>query len=190
MKFKSLGTAVLAALALLTLVSSASATTFEVKGVKKNEALTIQASLKIGTSVLLSDTFGGFANTCTSSQFTWVIWGPYTTVTLEGSTHLVSFSSCKEERVVIDEQGEMYLTNIGGTTNGTMSWRNYKITTPSPYGALTCVSGTSRDIGTLTGVSSGNATLDVNATLNCGIITAKWTGTYSITSPEGLGVTS
>jgi hypothetical protein len=32
--------------------------------------------------------------------------------------------------------------------------------------------------------------MDINATLNWGAITAKWTGTYSVTSPAGLNVES
>jgi hypothetical protein len=67
-----------------------------------------------------------------------------------------------------------------------------KITSPSPFGALTCVTAASpgTDIGVITGVASGNATEDINAVLNCGIITAKLTGTYVTTSPGGLGITS
>jgi hypothetical protein len=69
--------------------------------------------------------------------------------------------------------------------------KNMKITTPSPVGHLTCTTAsTGTDIGKLTGVKSGKATIDISAVLNCGILTARWTATYLVTSPEGLGVVS
>ena len=50
---------------------------------------------------------------------------------------------------------------------------------PSPFGTLTCTTSNT-DIGTLTGVKEGNATMDINAVLNCGAFlpSAKWEGTY------------
>jgi hypothetical protein len=65
-------------------------------------------------------------------------------------------------------------------------------TLPSPYGKLHCKTNTGEgsDIGTLTGVSSGQATLDLNAIVICDPITVRMTGTYVITAPGGLGVTS
>jgi hypothetical protein len=63
-----------------------------------------------------------------------------------------------------------------------------KVTTPSPFGKLTCTTASAGiDIGKFTGVAVGNATMDISAVLNCGFITAKWSGSYSVTSPIGPG---
>jgi hypothetical protein len=193
MKFtKILGLVAVAALALMAFASTASATTLEVKGVKQTTDVTIKSSLKSGTSALLSDTFGFFANTCTASSVEGSDSTRTTGTTVEGPISALSFSSCKEEPVVVDTKGNLSVEWISGTTNGTVRSIGAKVTSPSPFGALTCVTAASpgTDIGTLTGVASGFATMDINATLNCGLITAKWTGTYSVTSPEGLGVVS
>jgi hypothetical protein len=52
------------------------------------------------------------------------------------------------------------------------------------FGAsATCKTGAGTTIGTLTGVSAGDATMDINATINCGILgNSAWTGTYTVTS--------
>jgi hypothetical protein len=193
MNFKRLGPVALMALALLVLANTATATTLEISGVKQNVAVTIKASLKFGTSLLLTDTFGGFANTCTDSA----IEGKTSTFT--GSTvseplSTLTFSSCTNQPVVVDTLGSLTYENIAGTANGTVRSIGAKFTSPSPFGALTCTTAASpgTDIGTLTGVSSGSATLDINALMNCGFFLpcAKLSGTYTVTTPTALAVTS
>lgn len=171
--------------------SIASATTLEVKGTKQTGSVTFKTSLKSGTSTLMTDTFGAFFQTCTAS----VVEGKtntFTGTTVSGPISSETFSSCTEEPVTVDLPGSLSVENVAGTTNGTVRSINARWTMPSPFGALACVTASSpgTDIGTLTGVASGSATLHLAATLNCGSITAKWTGTYTVTSPEGLGVTS
>jgi hypothetical protein len=51
--------------------STASATELEVNGVGKNERVEVTELLKSGGSLSLSDTFGGFANTCTEQHWVW-----------------------------------------------------------------------------------------------------------------------
>jgi hypothetical protein len=193
MKFtKILGVVAVAALALMAFASTASATTLEVKGVTQTGSVTIKSSLKSGTSALLSDTFGFFANTCTVST----VEGSTSTKTgtaVEGPISTLSWGTtatpCKEGNPTVDAAGSLSVERIGTTTNGTVKSKNAKVTVPSALGALTCTTpAEGTDLGTLTGVASGQATMDINAVLNCGI-TAKWTGTYVVTSPEGLGVT-
>lgn len=175
----------------LSAVPTASATTLELGGVKQTGAVALSTTLKSGTSMLIEDTTGFFGSTCTVS----VMEGKTSVLTgtkVEGPLSVLKFESCKEEPVVVDSSGNLSIENISGTTNGTVRWIGAKWTMPSPYGPLTCVTGASpgADIGTLTGVKEGNATLNINAALNCGSITQKYTATYSVTSPEGLGVTS
>jgi hypothetical protein len=65
-------------------------------------------------------------------------------------------------------------------------------TISTAFGTVNCKTGTGTDLGTLTGVSSGNATMHINAVLNCGFLlpSATFKGTYTVTSPSGLGVTA
>jgi hypothetical protein len=52
-----------------------------------------------------------------------------------------------------------------------------------------CKTGAGTDIGTLTGTTIGLATLDINATIACGILgNSSWTGTYTVTFPSSLNV--
>jgi hypothetical protein len=88
--------------------------------------------------------------------------------------------------------GTLSFERIGTTTNGTVRWNGAKITTDTVFGTITCTTNNT-DIGTLTGVASttAHAKLDFNAVVPCtGIVSAKWSGTYTVTSPTGLGVTS
>jgi hypothetical protein len=195
MKLRTLGAAALTVLAMTTFAATASATTLEAKGVKQTGAVTIRASLKAFSSSLFSDTFGGFANTCTASGLEWRT-EVFTGGSVEGTPLFPpSFSNCTEGPVVVDNPGvtsKFTITNIAATTNGTVRWIGGVITTPSPFGPLSCsmAAAPGTDIGTLTGTAFGTPTLDINASLNCGFITGKWQATYTFTSPEGLGVTS
>ena len=196
MKFtKTLGVVFAAALGLMAFASTASATTLEVGGVTQTGAITIQATLKAGTSLLHTDTVGNFLNTCTASTIQGRDSTRTTGTRVEGPIEVLSFGTtatpCTEGNPVVHSRGSFSIERIGTTTNGTVRWHNGDVTTFSSFGTLTCTTppeGT--DIGTLTGVASGSATLDVNAVLNCGPITTKLTGTYTVTSPGGLGVTA
>src|SRR4051794_36104041 len=143
----------------LTGASSASATALEIAGVGSGESVAINASLKSGSSAKLSATGGGLANTCTASAVEGKTEAPFTGTTVGGKLSTLSFSSCTEEKVIVDEAGSLTVEHIAGTTNGTVSSIGAKVTTPSPFGALTCktVASPGTDIGTLTGVASGSA---------------------------------
>jgi hypothetical protein len=194
---KILGVVAVAALALMAFASTASATTLDKEGVKQNATVTIHATLLSGSSILLADTSNFFANTCTESTFH-LHTNSFTAAgsnPIGGPILAMTLGKCKEEPVVIDTLGSLTVSWISGTTNGTVRSIGAKVTSPSPFGALTCTTAASpgTDIGTLTGAPSatGNATLDINAVTNCGFFlpSAKWTGTYEVTSPLGLRVT-
>jgi hypothetical protein len=204
---KILGVVAVAAMALMAFASTASATTLEIGGVKQTGPVTIHATLEPGTTALLSATGGGLANTCTestvhgetTSPFTGTtVKGPITDKVVEGTTVVngLSFSKCTKETIVVDLGGELSIENIAGTTNGTVRSIGAKVTVPSFFGALTCVTAASpgTDIGTLTGKAktTEHATMDINAVLNCGFFlpSAKWEGFYTVTTPTGLGVAS
>ena len=189
---KILGVVAVAALALMAFASSASATTLAVGGVTKTTAITIESSLKSGTTALLTDTSGFFANTCTVSTVKGQDSTKTTGTVVTGPIETLSWGTvatpCTEGNPTVDTKGSLSVERIGTTTNGTVKSEGAKVTVPSPFGLLTCTTAAEgTDLGTLTGVASGTATMDINAVLSCGI-TAKWTGTYTVTTPEGLGV--
>jgi hypothetical protein len=213
---KILGLAAVAALALTAFAaSSASATTLEVGGVKQTGAVTIEASLATGTKAVLSRTDGSLANECTESVThgtTTVFTGSVVTGPLTGHTHQertegrmgLTFGNCtrpvtvhdpgtlsiehKPVEIVEDPDGKK--TEIATPTNGTVFSENAEVTVSTPFGTVNCKTGAGTDIGTLTGVKEGHATMHINAVLNCGFLlpSALWRGTYTVTSPTGLGV--
>jgi hypothetical protein len=174
------------ALASLCLVPAASATTLEVGGVTQIGAVTVEA---ISFSVVLRDTFGVSANKCAST-----VEGTTSVKTgavVSGAISTLTFKPCEREEVVVHTKGSLSVERIGATTNGTVRSIGAVVTTPSPYGILTCTTLASpgTDVGTLTGVGAGGtATIDVKATLSCGI-SAILEATYTATGAnKALGV--
>jgi hypothetical protein len=193
-QLKRIALALLAALALTALAgtSSASATTLEIGGVAQNKEVAFETTIASGSSLLLTDTGGTALNTCKDSTIKGHTAEPFTSkegTPISGPLTTLSWSGCTEGTPTVDSMGTLSVERIGTTTNGTVRSNGTKITTPSFFGNLTCTTSNT-DIGTLTGVKSGKATLDINAVLSCTVIsTAKWSGTYTVTTPEGLGVT-
>ena len=191
---KMLGLAAIAAMALMAFVGAgtASATTLEVEGVKQNKSVTIEASLASGTSAILKDKNGTTNDTCTGSTVKGATEGSFSAASIGGKVSSLTFTGCSHTTHVL-APGSLSVTWTSGA-NGTVSSSGAKVTVVSTvFGAsATCETGAGTVIGTLTGVASGNATMHINATtLNCGILgTSSWTGTYSVTSPKGLAVTS
>ena len=183
--------ALIGVLGILASASSASATILEVGGASKNEKVEITASLDSGTSLVLARTDGSLANTCTASHVNGSTESPFTETKVTGALSSLSFSSC-ERTVTVHKPGKLYVEHIAGTTNGTVSSEEAEVTVGSIWGTLNCKTNTGTDIGTLTGKKEANATLDINAVLNCGFLlpSATWKGNYTVTSPSGLGVTA
>ena len=181
-----------AALALTGLLgmSPASATTLEVGGVTQNQSITFTMSLKPGTSSITKDTFGLFVNTCTSSHVHWKT--EIFSIVPTGAVSELTLSNC-DHTVTVHKPGKLYIEWTSGT-NGRLYSEEADITEYSTlHGThITCTTGAGTLLGTITGAASGNATLDLNATLTCGphAHSIKWTATYLITSPTGLGVSS
>jgi hypothetical protein len=186
---KMLGLAAVAAMALMAIgATAASATTLEISGAAQNKTVAISASLEPGTSALLKDSAGTTTDTCTTSQ----VNGSTTVFTgaaVSGPISTLTFGNCTHTTTVI-AKGSLSVTNIAGTTNGTVSSSGAEVTVQSTaFGAsAVCKTGAGTDIGTLTGVKSGNATMDINGKISCGILgTATWTGAYTVTTAN-LGV--
>jgi len=192
---KMLGLTAIAAMALMAVVAgSASATTLEIGGVTQNKAVTIEASLASGTSAILRDKNGTTNDTCTGSSVKGTT-SVFTGATVSGpiaKKEDLSFSGCSHTTDVL-AGGSLTVAWTSGT-NGTVSSSGAEVTVKSTVFGVSaiCKTGAGTTIGTLTGVSSGNATMHINATtLDCGALgTSSWTGTYAVTSPQGLGVES
>jgi hypothetical protein len=193
---KRIALAALATMALTALAAapSASATTLAVGGVAQNRSVTIHLTLRTGTSLLLTDTFRNEVSTCTESTWHAVTETPFTstgTNSIGGRVGSLSTSNCNPGAEVVHRAGTLSVqARTSDNGNGTVFSSGAEWTTPSPFGTLTCTTNNT-DLGTLTGVNSGNATLDVNAVVTCsGIGTEKVNGTYTVTVPAGLDVTA
>jgi hypothetical protein len=191
---KMLGLAAVAAMALMAFVGAgaASATTLEIGGVTQNKAVTITASLESGTSAVLKDEFGTTTDTCTSSHVhgTTTLFTAPGTAEIHGNVTELTFANCTHTTKVL-KPGKIYIGWEEGTTNANVTSAEAEVTVQSTFfgASAVCKTGAGTKIGTLTGVASGFATIHINAKINCGILgTSGWTGAYTVTSPNGLGV--
>jgi hypothetical protein len=191
---KMLGLAAVAAMALTAFAAStASATTLETNGVPTKAAETITATLEAGSSATLKDEFGTTTDTCTKSE----VEGTSNAISGESPTWLggtinkLTFENCSHTTQV-DASGGLEIMWTKETKGEVRSTGAIVTVQSTFFGATaTCKTGAGTVIGTLTGVKEGHAKIDINAAVNCGILgTASWTGTYSVTSPSGLGVES
>ena len=190
---KTVGLILTAAMALAALlgVATASATTLEVGGVAQNKSVALLATLESGTSALIKDSGGTTFQTCSSSEIKLTTEGSFTSETVSGKISTLTYGSCSHTTKTL-ANGSLSFTWTSGT-NASVSSSGLEVTVLSTsFGAsAVCKTGAGTTIGTLTGVKEGNATLDVNAKTSCGILgTVTWTGSYTFTSPQGLGVVS
>lgn len=186
---KMLGFAAMASMALTAIFAgSASATTLEAGGVTQNGSLSGTASLQSGASAVLSRTDGTLANTCTTSNIGFGTVSPFTGSTVGGPISEMTFGSCGKEPLVVHTPGSLTIAWTSGT-NGTVTSAGAEITVPTSLGfTVNCKTGTGTHFGTLTGVSEGNATMDVKTVVNCGFLLPSATlgMTYTITGPLGV----
>ena len=159
-----------------------------------NSGATITSSLTSGTSALLTDTSGETADTCKGSTV-----GVTTTNTTDspvaGFISTLFWSSCTWTTESLTN-GNLAITKNAGTNDGTVTGTGSRVTV-MVLGFLHCVYGTGEGthLGTLDGVSSGNATLAINATIQlregkfCPE-SIKWVANYVVTSPTALNVGS
>lgn len=172
---------------------SASATTLEVGGVTQNQAVAGSASIAAGNTVVLSRTDGTLANTCTASTVQGTSSSPFTGTKVTGAVSALSFSGCSAGNPTVHKAGQGYVEHESGTTNGNGFSENAEVTVPTSLGfTVSCTTGAGTKVNTVTGVAAGNATVHVNAVLNCGFLlpSASLKGTYTVTSPTGLGVSA
>jgi hypothetical protein len=187
---KMLGLAAVAAMALMAFAGSASATTLSTNGTKQNAAVELTATLKTGTSALLKDEAGTTTDTCTTSEVKGSTSGSFSAATVGGTVSSLTFKNCTHTTTVI-APGSLSVAWTSGT-NGSVKSSGAEVTVVSTFfgASATCKTGAGTTIGTLTGVSAGDATMDISATINCGILgNSAWTGTYTVTSTK-VGATT
>jgi hypothetical protein len=167
---------------------SASATTLEVKGVAKNEPVTLVGSMTPGTSAILGRTDGSLANTCTTLEMEGSAVSPFSAPSVTGSGKALAFGNCTRP-VTAHKTGLIHVEHIAGTTNGTVISSGAEITVGSPFGTINCRTGAATHLGVVTGTPTGHATLHVNAVINCGFLVPSATlkSAWTITSPTGVG---
>lgn len=169
---------------------SASATTLEVEGMTKNEAVTIVGSLS-QTSVVLGRTDGSLANTCTEFAIEGTAVSPFTATRVAGSGKTLAFGSCTRT-VTAHKTGTLIGEHIPGTTNATMVSSGAEVTVGSPFGTLNCKTNEGTHLGSLTGTATGHATLHINAVINCGFLvpSALMQANVTVTSPTGVAASA
>ena len=200
MKFmKMLGLAAMAAMALMAFVaSSASATELtSPAGTMVPTGTTIEATLKSGTTALLTNTEENLTlDTCTGSDVTGVTSNTGgATETVKGSLEPknVLWTNCTHPTTTI-KGGTLEIHVIGTGPNGTLTASGIEVEIKET-GIGTCIytAGTGVDLGTLTGGEP--AIMDINAVVNKAPGSAflcpsdgRWVATYVVTKPNPLFV--
>jgi hypothetical protein len=181
--------ALAATMTALSVVNTASATTLEVGGWSQNKMVQITATISAGSSSLITGKEWGVLDTCTVSQLDLSTY--FYSGIVEGSVNSLTLASCTHTTTVL-KRGQLQISWTSGT-NGSIRSYGLEFTAHSTFfgASAVCKPNSGATIGTLTGTSEGSAKIDINAAVTCGIFgNASWTGTYTVTSPLGLGVTS
>jgi len=171
--------------------ATASATTIEAGGAPQNQAVAFEMSLASGTTMIIKDKNGTTNQTCTGSTLSGKTGSPFTGTSVSGTASTWTFTGCSHTMGTI-VPGKLSFTWTSGTS-GTVSSSEAELTIKSTTFGISaiCKTGTGSKLGTLTGTKEGNATIDAALELSCGALGATtWAGTYTVTSPQGLGITS
>jgi hypothetical protein len=201
---KILGLAAVAAMALMAFAGSASATKLYSGASPLGAGTEIKSSLASGTSATLTDTEGHTLDTCTGSTITGktanagsateTVKGTIAASALTWSGCTVATSTTEGGELEIHWRTEQEETEGIASKNGTLTGKGFKVSINTVlFGNCVYTAGAGTDLGTLTGSTTGSATMDINAVVSksSGICnsTAKWVGTYTVTSPSPLHVT-
>lgn len=143
-------------------------------------------------------------DTCTGSMLRWVInreggtgkavEGAILDEVAGGETIVtgLTWTGCTRE-TKSRKPGELEITNIAGTSNGTIKGKNIEWTVNTIFGSCNYGTGASLDLGTL--IAGKPAVYEINAKVTriSGAVgcpaEARWTATYTVTNRESLTVT-
>jgi hypothetical protein len=186
---KCLGPAAFAALAITALfgAGTASATTLQSGGKNLPTGTEIVTTLKSGTTSLIKDTFGTVVQTCTQSENKLKTTNE-TGTTVNGTIVSQTTGSCSHSALVL-KNGEMKIEWTSGN-NGKVIASGSETTFFSTLFGASCIGKTANtNVGTLTGSTTGNATMDINGVIETGFCgDVVWTATYTVTKPTTLAV--
>lgn len=194
---KMLGFAALAAAALMAFAGAGSASAAVLCKTNTNpcsskwtKGTALEFSLKNGTSALWKTTENLSIKTCTGASLKGeMISEGSATEAVKIKVTEDSWTSCSVPTVTL-ELGELEITNISGTQNGTVTLKNAKFTTNDAFFG-DCSYGTGAtgiDLGTLTASGIGDSVIDVNARLApiggacCPDVV--WLEEFTITKPQ------
>lgn len=194
---KMLGLAAVAAAALMAFAGAGSASAAVLCKTNTNPCSSkwaagtnLEFSLKSGTSATWKGTAGESLKTCTGAKFNWQISSAGSgTEPVKIKVTENSWTSCTVATNTL-KLGEVEITNVTGTTNGTVVLKGAEFTTNDVFFG-DCSYGTATggtDLGTLTSSSIGDSVIDVNAQLApvggacCPDVV--WQESFTITSPK------
>lgn len=194
---KILGLAALAAMAMTALAGAGSASAAVLCKTSTNPCTSkwaagtnLEFSLKSGTSAIWKGTFGEVLKTCTNAKLTGQMSNTGSgTEAVKIKVTEDSWTSCTVATSTL-KLGEIEITNITGTTNGTVVLKGAEFTTNDPlFGDCSYGTGSSgADLGVLTSSAIGDSVIDVNAELTpvggacCPDVV--WQESFTITSPK------
>lgn len=192
---KMLGLAAVAAAALMAFVGAGSASATVLCKTATNPCTSkwalgteVRFSLKSGTSAIWKGQQGETLKTCTGADLRGKIsnaGSAFETVKLQITEN--SWTSCTVPTTTV-KLGELEIHSITGSTNGTMTLKGAEFTTKDNFfGDCSYGAGTGIDLGTLTSSGTGDAVIDVSATLlptglGC-CPQVSWAEEFTLTSP-------
>jgi hypothetical protein len=147
----------------------------------------------VGTAKLTT-TEGTVLDTCTGGTVKGNLEQGTSTATAKGNVTAanLTWSGCTSTTDTLTG-GTLEIHNIAGTSNGTVTAKEFRVTVDSFLGSCVMTVGTGVDLGTLTEGKAGtgsspDVTLHVNAVVKresglCGE-TALWNATYVLTEPK------
>ena len=196
---KMLGLAAVAAMALTSFAAGSASATVLCKtetnpcNSKWLAGTELRFSLKSGTSAIWRGEFGETLKTCTGADLRGKISNAGSaTETVKIQISENSWTGCTVPTVTL-KLGELEIHSITGSTNGTMTMRGAEFTTnDSFFGDCSYGTGTGIDLGTLTSSGTGDAVIDVAATLlptglGC-CPKVSWSEQFTLTSPGGTAL--
>jgi hypothetical protein len=190
---KTLGVFAMAAMALLVVASSASATAVYSSGA----VYTGEVLATLEGSAILSTTGGTVLDTCTAGSARGKVEEHGATKTTRGKFAELTWGTAATpctEPTVATTLGSLELHHITGTTSGTAIAKNtvVKVDTTIFGAECTYTAAEATHLGALNGSTSSNATIAINtvvtATNSFFCPDAKWQASYKVTTPANLYV--
>jgi hypothetical protein len=193
---KQLSIGAIAAMAVLAMTASSASATELYSGLTTLKAGTVISATLSGTATLTT-TEGTVLVKCTGGSIAGKTSNTgSSTETVKGTVAAadLTWSNCSEPTSTL-AGGNLEIHHAGVGINGTLTGSGFEVTVDTTvFGSCVFTLAAGTDLGTLTGSTSSNATMDINAavTRKSGLCpgTERWVATYTVTSPTTLHVTT